>query len=179
MRCSAFCIRSACTVSAVVIFAVAPAQRTAPGPPAIQSVFTKLDGPACKLVSETIDSAVHKCAGAAGWSLLALHGDQRMSLTAVTPTGSENPLDFWDVVTRRFSSVEGPAEWRVATRGGTSTPIALIIRLRQGDETLVVISKLSAKSCVTAAFRDGTKTRAQVVAIADKAQAGSCLPRLP
>lgn len=131
-----------------------------PPPPEIRSVRTSLRADDCTLVSVDEEGAgsTQRCPGTAGYTLLALDGDARMSITVVDPAGREHPLHYWERVTGGFSSLGEEAEWRVRGEGASAVPIALITTLLANEhpddpERLTpyrVISRISTgETCVT------------------------------
>ncbi len=91
------------------------------------SVYTDLAQDHCKTVriAEETGGSEQRCPGTAGYDLLVLDDDDRMSVTVVAPDGKEHPLDYWSVVTTAFSSLGEKAEWRVVQK----KPVALIVRV--------------------------------------------------
>lgn len=149
----------------------------APGPAAaagndsvgeeIRGVRTSLKPDDCTLLSvdEESASSEQRCPGTAGYTLLALDGDARMSITVRDPAGREHPLDFWTTITGGFSSLGEEAEWRVRGAGTSAVPIALIVTLHANEhpddpERLTpyrVIAKItSTEACVTHRLPGGT-----------------------
>lgn len=127
----------------------------------IRSVRTTLKADGCTTLSveeEGSGGSTQRCPGTAGYTLLALDGDARMSITVVDPAGREHPLDFWTTITGGFSSLGDEAEWRVRGEGPSAVPVALIVPLRANEhpddpERLTpyrVIAKVTpAETCVT------------------------------
>jgi len=76
-----------------------------------------------------------ECPGIQGFRLRVSEDDERSSVSIVTPDRRVFPLNYWDVVTRGFSSVAGKAEWRIANVGGKAVPIALIVRVNTVDQS--------------------------------------------
>jgi hypothetical protein len=72
--------------------------------------------------------------GVAGFRLLVADDDARMSVSVVTPDKKEHALDYWNIITRSFSSLGDRAEWRVVKRKGMITPIALIVRVDSSEQ---------------------------------------------
>lgn len=98
----------------------------------IRGVRTTLRAQECETISmdEEAGGSTQRCPGTAGYTLLALDGDARGSITVVDPAGAEHPLEFWTTVTGGFSSLGEEAEWRV--RG--DVPIALIVPLSAHED---------------------------------------------
>jgi len=80
-------------------------------------------------VDEEAGGFTRRCPGTAGYTLLTLDGDARMSVTIVDPDGEEHPLEYWRRVTGAFSSLGEQAEWRVRSQGTSAIPIALVVPL--------------------------------------------------
>jgi hypothetical protein len=102
----------------------------------ITSIYTDLSGNQCKTVKENAEtgSSVQECPGVAGFRLLVADDDARMSVSVVTPDKKEHALDYWNIITRSFSSLGDRAEWRVVKRKGMITPIALIVRVDSSEQ---------------------------------------------
>lgn len=129
----------------------------------VSSVYTDLAGSNCTPVSESKETGatVHRCNGVAGWKLLVLYDDQRMSVTAVAPDGKESPLAYWDTISRGFTSLGMVAEWRVRQKGGQdTTPVALIVRVNASETK-----------------DGGRQTRASYLAVAKIGESGACVTR--
>src|SRR5204862_8121599 len=95
----------------------------------ITSIYTDLSGNQCKTIKEDEEtgSSVQECPGVGGFRLLVADDDARMSVSGVTPDNKEHSLDYWNIITRSFSSRGKKAEWRVGQRKGKIRPIALIV----------------------------------------------------
>lgn len=148
---------------------------------AIRSVWTSLKADDCTMVSvdEEAGGSTQRCAGTAGYALLALEGDARMSITVVTPAGAEQPLEFWTTATGAFTTLGDSAEWRL--RG--DEPVALIVPLRANEDPenpervtpYRIIAKITAaQSCVTHRL-PGATPDAQARRLADAAAAQPCI----
>ena len=57
-----------------------------------------------------------------------------MSISVVSPDNKAHALDYWNIITRSFSSLGEKAEWRVVKRKGKITPIALIVRVDSSEQ---------------------------------------------
>lgn len=127
----------------------------------ITSQYSALAGDSC--ISHIDDAATGasttECPGVQGFRLLVSEDDERSSVSVVTPDRRVFPLDYWDVVTRGFSSLTGKAEWRIANVGGKAVPVALIVRVNTVDQSalghpkripVLAIAKITpAMACVT------------------------------
>lgn len=126
----------------------------------IRSVRTSLKADDCTTVSvdEEAGGSTQRCPGTAGYTLLALDGDARMSITLVDPAGREHPLEFWTTITGAFTSLGEEVEWRVRGEGASAVPVALITTVLANEhpddpERITpyrVISRITpAETCVT------------------------------
>lgn len=103
----------------------------------VDSLYTDLDGKACTKYVDDESTGAHtiKCPGVGGYRLHVMEDDERSSVSVVTPDNRVFHLDYWDVVTRGFSSLGKKAEWRVTKVGGKTVPIALIVRVNAVDQS--------------------------------------------
>jgi len=101
------------------------------------SKYSALAGKSCTshIDDAATGASTTECPGIQGFRLLVSEDDERSSVSIVTPDRRIFPLNYWDVVTRGFSSVAGKAEWRVANVGGKAIPIALIVRVNTVDQS--------------------------------------------
>ncbi|MFA5140852.1 MAG: hypothetical protein WC728_16620 [Elusimicrobiota bacterium] len=101
------------------------------------TVYTDISPERCKTVEESpeYDYVLRSCPGVGGYSLQTVHGDERDSITVISPDGQEYPLDYSPVVAGAFSSLGAKAEWRVKDVRGKPVPVALIARLTVSIET--------------------------------------------
>lgn len=151
------------------------------------SVYTRLDGRGCSLVSveRTTGASVRRCRGVGRMKLLVARDDERASITIIDGGNKEHPLDFWDVVTPAMSDLQSQAEWRVIERGKTRIPIALIARLnvldqsdleRPSRQTLLVITKIAEGDiCVVQVLPASRTTAGQFRREADDSKSKPCL----
>jgi hypothetical protein len=150
----------------------------------IRTVRTSLDADDCTTLSvdEEAGGSTQRCPGTVGYTLLAMDGDARMSITIVAPDRTERPLEFWTTVTGGFSSLGEEAEWRVRGEGASAVPVALIVPLRANEhpddpERLTpyyVIAKLTpTEACVTHAL-PGATPDAEVRRLADASASAPC-----
>jgi hypothetical protein len=150
----------------------------------IRSVRTTLKSDDCTTVSvdEEAGGSTQRCPGTAGYTLLALDGDARMSITVVAPDGTERPLEFWTTITGGFTSLGDEAEWRVRGAGAAAVPVALIVPLRANEhpddpERLTpyrVIAKVTpTEACVTHRL-PGATPDAEVRRLADASAGAPC-----
>ena len=148
--------------STICVSAVLLALSGAGHRPSSATAYTPTAGTACQLVSinrETGDS-VKRCPGVAGYSLLVLNSDDRVSLSIVTPGRMTLPLNFWDVVTPAFSTLAPKLEWTLDSAKGKMQPVAIIVRVHTVDQTdlaapkplsLLVVARIEGDmACVTA-----------------------------
>ncbi|GGY32809.1 hypothetical protein [Pseudoduganella albidiflava] len=128
------------------------------------AIYTNLSGNACSKAIDDVATGAHTldCPGIAGYRLQVLLDDERNSLNVVTPGKRVLPLDYWEVVTRGFSTLGEKAEWRIAKTRGRITPIAIIVRVdtfEQGNPEqpkrvpmLVIARIFHDTACVTGAM---------------------------
>jgi hypothetical protein len=151
------------------------------------SLYTNLSGGRCETVTEDkkTGSSIRRCPGVEGFRLLVAEDDDRVSVGVVSPDGKEHPLDYWNVVTRSFSSLGKKAEWRVVRDRGKVTPIALIVRVdAQEQDNLVapkkksylVVAKIGPEEiCVTDKIGPSPNANEQARQAADIAANQACL----
>lgn len=130
-----------------------------------QSVFTPIDETHCKVLSQDDETGdvTRRCPGPAGYKLLVIESDDRASITVVTPSGGELPLDFWNIVTPTFSTLGPTIEWRTRTINGKTEVRGLIARVNTFDQSdvtkpqpysvLVVARIAQGATCVTSVIR--------------------------
>lgn len=151
----------------------------------VRSVRTSLREADCETVrvDEEAGGSTQRCAGTAGYRLLAVDGDARMSVTVVDPAGREHPLEFWATVTGAFSSLGEEAEWRVRGEGAAAVPIALVVPLgahEHPDEPervtpyRVVVKITPSETCATRRLPAATPD-AEVRRLADASADQPCL----
>ncbi|HEY5328841.1 MAG TPA: hypothetical protein VIJ79_03070 [Acidobacteriaceae bacterium] len=130
------------------------------------------------------------CPGVAGYILqVRLVDSGRLSVIVVNPAKRRFPLDYQDVVTRSMDNLGDKAEWRIRRENGKAVPIALIVRVMAREkpghpEKITNIYWAVAKitpggACVTDRIREGSKSAAEVRALADSAIGRPCATRLP
>jgi hypothetical protein len=174
---------------AVVAERPAPAsavpERNDAAPRQVPGVRTSLRADDCTTLSvdeEGSGGSTQRCPGTAGYTLLALDGDARMSITVLDPSGTEHPLEFWTTITGGFSSLGDEAEWRVSGEGASAVPVALIVPLNANEhpddpERLTryrVVAKITpAETCVTHRLPASTLD-AEVRRLADASAAEPC-----
>jgi hypothetical protein len=152
-----------------------------------QSVYTSLGEKQCRTVKSAEagdDGYEGRCRGVAGYTLLLSEGDLRQNITVITPKGAKYSLDLWDVISGGFSSVGPKAEWRVTTRNGKPTPVALIVRYTANEDveaptkqnSYLAVSKITATEiCVTDKILPGPKANEDARRAADTAATRPCL----
>jgi hypothetical protein len=153
--------------------------------PAAESVYTDLDTKKCQTIEEEHEgySWTKLCAGADGYKLHWLMGDERESITVVKPDGSAHPLELWSTVSPAFSSLGPHAEWRVRRRAGRAGPYALIVRFNAYENPeqnksvsyLVVVRLEGDKVCVTDKIPPGPTANQLARDAADHSAAKPCL----
>jgi hypothetical protein len=102
----------------------------------VQSIHTRIAGKACvRHVDDEISGAsTLSCPGVAGFKLQVIEDDGRFSINVQSPNNRIFELNYWDVITRGFSSLGTHAEWRVRTAGGKGVPAALIVRVIRHEQ---------------------------------------------
>jgi hypothetical protein len=167
--------------------------RAAGAPAAIEPAYTALAGDACERKvdqGDPNDTPYLECPGVGGYSLLVRRVEAgRQSVDVVDPARAVHPLSYQDFVTRHMSSLDGRAEWRVATDGGTPVPIALIVRVQAREDqadpervttTYLAVARLTpGQPCVTDRIPDGAQALAEARRAADVAREQPCVPPLP
>jgi hypothetical protein len=147
----------------------------------LTSVYTDLEADRCQTLE--IEEGMYsrqRCPGVAGYHLLVLDHDARMSIDVEDPAGKGHPLDLWTLVDSRFSSLGPRAEWRLASDG--KTPVALIVRFNATDpETNKVTSYLAVAKigtdgiCLVEAVPPGAEANQTARDVADGAGGRPCL----
>ena len=152
-----------------------------------QSVYTSLGEKQCRTVKSAEagdDGYEGRCRGVAGYTLLLSEGDLRQNITVITPKGAKHSLDLWEVISGGFSSVGPKAEWRMTTRNGKRTPLALIVRYNANEDpaaptklnSYLAVSKITATEiCVTDKILPGPKANEDARRAADTAATKPCL----
>jgi hypothetical protein len=87
----------------------------------------------CRKVASDVISSTHLCGGVGGYKLQREYGDDRESITVISPTGKKHQLEFWNVISSAFSHVGEKAEWRVTRKKGKVVPVALIVRFTASE----------------------------------------------
>jgi hypothetical protein len=154
-----------------------------------QSVYTSLGEKQCRTVKSAEagdDGYEGRCRGVGGYTLLLSEGDLRQNITVITPKGARHSLDLWDVISGGFSSVGPKAEWRMTTRNGKPTPVALIVRYNANEDpeaptkqtSYLAVSKItSTEICVTDKILPGPKANEDARRAADTAATKPCLKK--
>jgi len=150
------------------------------GSPRMTSIYTSLDATKCRTleIHEVGASSVQRCSGVAGYHLLVLDDDNRMSITVEDPKGGKHPLELWSLVSSHFSTLGKVAEWRLDT---TTKPVALIVRLNAADpettkeaSSLAVIKISHSATCLVDVIPPGKEQNQKAQASADTAQENPC-----
>jgi hypothetical protein len=151
----------------------------------LRSVVTSIGEGRCTTleVHPETGGSTQECPGIAGYKVLVLDDDARMSITLRSADGAEHPLDLWGTVTSAFSSLGDSLEWRVRGPGEGAAPTALVVEVRANespeDPERVTVYRAVAKvgpdgSCVTDKLA-GAATRDEVLRAADAAPGRPCL----
>ena len=158
--------------------------------PAVESVHTDLGADACtKQIdkSDPNETPYLLCPGVGGYALIVRRVEAgRRSIDVVDTAKRVLPLRYEEFVTPHMSTLDGKAEWRVATRDGKQVPIALIVRVHAREDTAapekvtgvyLAIAKITPRqACVTDAIPEGSRSPAEVRRAADSAQERPCAP---
>ena len=180
--------RASVFMAAIVALTLTASTRDASGfAPAIESVYTDLNGSKCRTTSTDAESASseQRCPGIGGYGLEVLDGDSRMSINVIAPGGKSHPLNLWTVVSSAFSSVGDKAEWRVKRVGKKVVPIALIVRFKASENadnsnaetSYLTVAKITARQiCVTDKIAPSPTANEEARRAADTAALRRCLP---
>ena len=153
----------------------------------ITSIYTDLSGDRCKTIKkdEETGSSVRDCPGVAGFRLLVADDDSSMSVSVVTTDNKEHALDYWNIVTRSFSSLGEKAEWRVVKLEGKIRPIALIVRVDSSEQenldspkkiSYLAVAKITSEEiCVTDKIGPTVDANEQARQAADNSADKVCL----
>lgn len=158
-----------------------------------ESVSSSLNTSSCEKAvdkSSPDETPYLACPGVAGYILNVRRVEAgRLSVDVVDAAKHEFPLNFQDVVTRSMSSLDDRVEWRVGRDNHEGKPHALIVGVHAREDpddpakitsTYFAIAKITAASvCVTDRVRQGTKSEAELRALADSAPNRPCAPELP
>jgi hypothetical protein len=160
---------------------------------AIESIYTDLGAGSCRKEIDKNDpneTPYQVCPGVSGYALIVRRVDAgRQSIDVVDSAQRVFPLDFHEFVTRHMSTLDGKAEWRVATKDGREVPIALIVRVQAREDndnpekvtrSYFAVAKVSPnEACVTDRITEGAQSEAEVRSAADSAQERQCAPAQP
>jgi hypothetical protein len=153
----------------------------------IASTYTDLSGNQCQTIKEDKETgnSVQECPGVGGFHLLVADDDARMSISVVSPDNKEHALDYWNIITRSFSSLGEKAEWRVVKRKGKITPIALIVRVDFSEQqnldspkktSYLAVAKITPEEiCVTDKINFSADANEQARQAADNSANKACL----
>jgi hypothetical protein len=157
---------------------------SAPAGP-ITSVYSSLSG--CRKVASDVVSSTHLCGGVGGYKLQREYGDDRESITVISPNGKKHQLEFWSVISSAFSHVGEKAEWRVTRNQGKVVPIALIVRFTASESSgdtskptslisyLAVAKITPQKICVTDKIAPSSTANEQARSAADVSANKPCV----
>ena len=153
----------------------------------VESVYTNLDAKSCRTLEQSSEGTGWyrgECKGVAGYKLHVTEGDIRQSIDVVAPSKMKYELDLIGHVSNGFSSVGAKAEWRVARKGKTLTPNALIVRFNASDNaddssvvtSFLVVAKISKNQiCITDVVRPNPKANDEARKLADAAATKPCV----
>jgi hypothetical protein len=155
------------------------------------SEYTELSQESCKLMPASDELEVGDellCSGPGRYKLLVYSGDGRASATVITPGGVQHDLNYWDVITRRFSSLGPRAEWRLDKAEASQSPHALIVRVNAYEDSdrpekitsyLAVVKITDSDVCVTDRIRATGRENLDARIAADASKEKECLAVLP
>jgi hypothetical protein len=169
------------SVLAAVLCFVAPNANAASN----DSTYTNLSGRECKLLNAQREGAnsTQRCPGVGGFRVLVLDSDGRQSIALVSAEGQKFELNFWEIVTRNFSTLGNKAEWRVARNGVQIRPLALIVRVNASEDpdssqptSYLTVTKITRDEiCVVAKIAPSATASQEARRVADVAAEKSCL----
>ena len=125
------------------------------------SLYTDISSKSCTkhIDDQATQAYTLNCPGVHGFRLQVHEDDERSSISLVTPDKRVIPLNYWDVVTRGFSTLGDRVEWRIAKVDGQATPVGIIVRVNTLDLShperpkrvpLLAVAKISRDAtCVT------------------------------
>jgi hypothetical protein len=150
-----------------------------------RSVLTPITQPPCTLVEEDEEGgdSTQECPGVAGYRLLLLDSDSRMSATVLGPGGWRADLNAWSIVTPSFSSIAGPAHWRILGPDSAPRPLGIVLRFNANEDpnkpdaitTYFAVVKLASDSACIVERVAGPDAEQRAVHAADHAGDKSCL----
>jgi len=171
-------IRRFLSLTSVIVFALALTASA----DSVSSVYSSLSG--CKLVKKGHDFSTSACKGVGGYDLRLEYDDARESITVVSPSGQNHPLNLWSVMSNGFSSVGQKAEWRVTRKAGRLVPIALIVRFNASENpedstkvtSYLAVAKITPqKICVTDKIEPSATANEDARRAADNSADKPCL----
>jgi hypothetical protein len=158
----------------------------------VYSVYTEISASDCKLipVPDELEGGGDelRCSGSGGYDFLVYSGDERVSASIITPDGEVHELQFWNVITRGFSSIGPRAEWRLGRTGKSLSPYALIVRVNAYENPnrpekitsyLAVVKITDSDVCVTDRIRATGRENMDARIAADASKEKECLAALP
>lgn len=103
-----------------------------------QAAVTSIVGKPCiaHVDDWTSGASTLTCPGIAGYKLQVIEDDERFSIPLESPDRRVFPLEYWEVVTRGFSTLGSSAEWRFRRVSGKIVPIALIVTVNAKDQSV-------------------------------------------
>ena len=145
----------------------------------IDSVSTELSPAKCKPAAE---KGFRICNGIPGYQLLYAGSKSGPQIIVVTPDGKRHPLEYWDVKSPDFVSVENRVSWHIARSGRRITPLALVLWVNEKDDeytrmrgTVTVIAKITPKEiCVVGRVRPSSTSAMTVAGIEGTAPNREC-----
>ncbi|TDN54842.1 hypothetical protein EC843_101900 [Buttiauxella sp. JUb87] len=152
---------------------------------AMQGKLTTIQDDLCVKINEDkyTGATEHKCEGIAGYELLVLYDDNRMSLNIISPEKKQYPLELWSIVTTSFSSLENEVEWRVPDQKRQGQAMAMIVKVTSAGPDAgmtptswwVIIKLASDNVCVTNILEAKSSDIMSVRMLADNSNSLTCM----
>lgn len=142
----------------------------------IDSQFTSIDPPRCKLLEQNIEEggwSRRLCDGLAGYRLELTDSDLRQDIVIIPASGERVELGLTELVAEgAFNALGKTAEWRGAD---LAVPDMLIVRLgvaadpegRKPDVSNLIVARLKPSACIVAVVPPGAGQNERARAIAD------------
>lgn len=150
------------------------------------SVYTTLADTKCKTLELNVEESGYyrgQCWGTAGYKLEVIEGDLRQTVNVIAPNKKKFELNLWTTVSSAFSALGDKAEWRVVTKKGKATPVALIVRFNASENpdnpnqmtSYLVVSKITAKEvCITDIIKPKLNANTEAQKLADDSAGKPC-----
>lgn len=156
--------------------------------PQLSNYYSDLSGEHCirTVLEEVTGSTADRCPGPSEYMLDVLYDDDRMSIDVITPSKQQASLNYWEIVSSGFSSIDGQANWWLKTINGKQQPVALITpfvateNLENGEDLTVtyqVISKITDNEICIIGKVEKTQAQAEslITSLVNNADTKPCL----